>query len=167
MTLFISTQAGNSSSAIYSIPGLARECRGARGLKKDRADRDHIHGGARKKKKKQLFVLWWCFDADVSDPNKTESYHMLSGLGSHSNYRRFIHASAGEQAATVRSAGAPLGSSLKYVDACLIVIWHFVDTFMVPRGSALMTLASSNATVIGGDRRDIWSMYSHSPQDRL
>ena len=51
MTLFISTQAGNSSSAIYSIPGLARECRGARGLKKDRADRDHIHGGARKKKK--------------------------------------------------------------------------------------------------------------------
>lgn len=125
----------------------------------------YMEAQIKKCQKKQLFVLWWCFDADVSDPNKIESYHMVSGLRSHSNCRRFSHASAGDQVATARSAGAPLGSGLKHVDACLILIWKSVDTFVVPRGSALMTLASSNATVIGGDRRDIW--HTHSPQDRL
>ncbi len=90
--------------------GVQRSRRTA-GLKKEHADRDHIHGETNKK---QLFILWWwCFVANVSD-------HMESGLSHQSNYRLFSHASGGVQGTAVRSVSAPLWSGLKNVSTYLM-----------------------------------------------
>ncbi len=96
-------------------------------LKKEHADRDHIH---RDTNKKQLFALWWwCFVANVSDPNKTENYHMESGLCTKSNYELFSHA---------MTVGSVVASSLK-----------FCADIVVPRYSIRMTLVSCSPTITG------------------
>lgn len=115
----------------------SRTCEGVQrsrrtvGLKKEHADRDHIHGDTNKK---QLFVLWWWGSgANVSDPDATENYHMESGLCRQSNYRLFSHARG-------RAQGTGFGQSVwhfgrKYVKTCSMD-WHAI----LCRESNLMTV---------------------------